>query len=246
MTKTTELTKADIDALVADFDAKFKNPFLKEEEDNKVAIAKLEGSTADRCYSVIAALMDLALTLDIYTGVVTDAYKQFLLDRSLAPARGTNNPYLPFVKAVFSVQKDGKWVFEEKERKREKYANVLRHLIDAKSNGLLKGTVQDYIRNYNDETYGSKMKGIEAQDRADNPSKGATERVETLRKKGQNAMPIVKIPNSFGITGRKVVVLYGQTNINGEVEVLKADALNDDEADSFYYRLGQSLTPKAA
>lgn len=244
MTKNTELTKAQIDTMVAEFDSKIKNPFLKVEKDNAAAIKDLDNKTADRCYGVIAGLADLALSLGIDKDDVTDAYKQFLLDRSLAPARGTNNRYLPFVKAVFSEKTDGKWTFTD--RSREKYANVLRHLIAQKASGQLRGTIQDYIRNYNVKPYGVAMKGIEAQDRADNPSKGAAERVESLRQKGRDAKAIASIPNRFGVAANKVVVLYGHANNNGEVDILSTTELEDEEAEGFYYRLGLSLTPKKA
>jgi len=240
MTTSTELTKADIDKLVADFDKKFAIPIAGAILANDAAIEALHEKSADRTYDLIAALMDLAATLDV-DGPVLDGYKQFLLDRSLAPARGTNNPYLPFIKAVFSVRVDGKWTYLNLSA--SKYANVLRHLTATKRKGNLNGSIQDYIRSYSDPLYGEKMKGIEAQDRADNPSKGAKDRVETYRKAGRDARSLAVVPNTFGITGRKVVLLYGQTNINGEVEVLKAKALDDAEADSFYYTLGRELTP---
>jgi len=241
MTTNTVTTLDDVNALIKDFDAKFKNPFLNLEAKNNKEIVKLETNTADKSYDLIAALVDLAKTLSVYQGVVMDCYKQFLISRSLAVPRGANNAYLPFIKAVFSEQIDGKWVFEK--RGVEKYANILRHIIDLMDRGALKGTIQDYIRNYNDPLYGVKLKGIEAQDRADNPSKGAEDRVKTLRKTGMNAPALAKVATDFGIPARKVVVLYGQTNINGEVEVLKVKALEDDAADSFYYSLGRDLTP---
>lgn len=125
-------------------------------------------------------------------------------------------------------------------RSAEKYANVLRHLFALKRNGGIPGTVQDYIRNYNVKPYGAKMRGIEAQDRADNPNAAAATRVADLRKKGEQTAAIYKIGHNFGITGRKVVRLIGQTNTNGEVEVLKVEELDNDETDSFYYNLGRA------
>lgn len=240
MTTNTEMTLDDVKALISNFDTKFKDPFLKLEEKNDIEIVKLETNTADKSYDLIAALIDIATTLNIYQGVTMECYKQFLISRSLAAPRGANNAYLPFVKAVFSEQVDGKWVFEK--RSVEKYANAMRHIMDLRSAGKLKGTVQDYIRYYS-TSYGVKLKGIEAQDRADNPSKGAEDRVKTLRKTGMNAPALAKVATDFGIPARKVVVLYGQTNINGEVEVLKVKTLEDDAADSFYYSLGRELTP---
>lgn len=240
MTTNTELTKAAIDKLVAEFDKKFATPVANDIESNNAAIVDLQDNSADRTYDLLAALMDLADTLDV-DGPVLDGFKQFLIDRSLAPARGTNNPYLPFIKAVFSVKVDGKWTYLNLSA--SKYANVLRHLTAVKRKGSLNGSIQDYIRSYSDPLYGKKMKGIEAQDRADNPSKGAADRNEAIRKTGRNAKALVTVPNTFGILGRKVVLLYGQTNINGEVEVLKAEALDDAKADSFYYTLGRELTP---
>lgn len=241
MTENTGLTKTQIEQLVADFDANFKNPVLADIEANDNAIAGLHDKSADRTYDLIAALMDLAETLDVDAPTPQDGYKQFLLDRSLVPARGTNNFFLPFIKAVFSERVDGKWAFVN--RSAEKYANALRHLIAAKRAGRLTGTIQNYIRSYDVEPYGKKLKGIEAQDRADNPSKGAADRVKALRNAGRNARPIVNVSHNFGIAAHKVVLLYGQVNLNGDVEVLKAKALNDDEADSFYYNLGRELTP---
>lgn len=240
MSKDTVLSHAEINKLVKKFDSDFKDVILGEEAANNEAIEQLNTNTADRTYDLIAALLDLSDKLYVYPGIPLAGYRSFLVERGLAPARGTNNPYLPFVKAVFSELKNGAWVFGKEHRSREKYANVLRHLADAQLAGTLTGTVQDYIRGYS-TSHGVKMKGIEAQDRADNPSKGAADRVESLRKAGRNARAQATITNSFGVENRKVVVLYGQANSNGQVEILKAEALNDNEADKFFYKLGLEL-----
>lgn len=239
MTQNTQMTLAQVETLVKNFDKNFKDTISAEIAANDVTIKGLHDKSADRTYDMIAALLDLANTLEVGDYVPSNGLRQFLLKRNLVPARGNNNPYLPFVKAVYSVETGGKWSFDN--RAAEKYANVLRHLDTAKHAKTLNGTIQDYIRNYDDPTYGAKMRGIEAQDRADNPSKGAAATAKTLLEKGVNAPALAKIGNTFGITGRKVVVLYGQTNINGEVEVLEVKALKDEEADSFYRRLGRTL-----
>jgi hypothetical protein len=241
MTNSTELTVADVEKLVADFDANFKEPVSKDIAANDNTIKGLNEKSAERTYDLIAALVDLADTLTAELAIEGTAFRKFLRIRGQKPAREGTNPYGPFIKAVFSEQLNDTWVFEN--RSAEKYANHLRHLIPLKRKGTLPGTIQDYIRAYEHPTYGKKLNGIEAQDRADNPSKGATERVQSLRNTGRNAPALVNIPNTFGVAVRKVVLLYGQVNINGEVEVLKAKALNDDEADSFYYNLGREITP---
>lgn len=236
MTKNTELTMADVEKLVDGFDVNFKVPAMADIRKNNDAIEGLHEKSADRTYDMIAALVELAEALGADVAV-DGGYKEFLNSRNQKVARGGNNPYGPFIKAVYSVlNKDGVWVFDN--RSAEKYANVLRHIVPLVRGKKLSGSIQDYIRNYDHSTYGKKMRGIEAQDRADNPNSAAEKRGNDLREKGKKTPIIVSIKQDFGFAAHKAVMLRGRVNANGEVEVLEAKALNDDEANSFYYNLG--------
>jgi len=236
MTKNTELTKADVEKLVDSFDVKFKMPAMADIEKNNEDIKGLHEKSADRTYDMIAALVDLAEALGADVAV-DGGYKEFLNSRNQKVAGKSNNPYGPFIKAVYSVENtDGKWVFDN--RSAEKYANVLRHIVPLVRDKRLSTTIQDYIRNYNHPTYGAKMRGIEAQDRAEHPNSAAEKRGNDLREKGKKTPIIFSIKQDFGIEAHKAVMLRGRVNANGEVEVLEAKALNDDEANSFYYNLG--------
>jgi len=235
MTKNTGLTKADVEKLVDGFNVNFKMPAMADIEKNNDAIERLHEKSADRTYDMIAALVDLAEALGADVAV-DGGYKEFLNSRNQKVARDGNNPYGPFIKAVYSVENNGVWVFDN--RSAEKYANVLRHIIPLVRDKKLSTSIQDYIRDYDHSTYGKKMRGIEAQDRADNPNSAAEKRGNDLREKGKKTPIIVSIKQDFGIAAHKAVMLRGRVNANGEVEVLEAKALNDDEANSFYYNLG--------
>jgi len=235
MQKNTELTKADVEQLVADFDKGCKDSALAEIKQNNDSIEGLETKSNELAYNMIARLVDLAEALDVEASV-DGGYKEFLKSRGVKAARDGNNPYGPFIKAVYSEKMNGAWVFDN--RSAEKYANVLRHIVPLVRGKKLSGSIQDYIRNYDHSTYGKKMSGIEAQDRADNPNKAAITRVDAAREKGRNTSVVFSINHDFGIEAHKAVMLRGRVNANGEVEVLEAKALNDDEANSFYYNLG--------
>lgn len=92
MSQNTELTVADVEQLVADFEKNFKTPVAKDIKTNDDKIKGLELKSQDRTYDLIAALIDLAETLFVENAVEGTAYRAFLKSRAQKPlAKGTTS-----------------------------------------------------------------------------------------------------------------------------------------------------------
>jgi len=191
----------------------------------------------DLTYSMIAELVKMAIQLDVEAP--TGGYEDFLLKRKIMAAKGSQNPYGPYIKAVLAVKNGDKWEFPDNFRSYEKHANHVRFLVDAKRKGLINGTIEDYIRNFKDATYGNKLKGIEAKDRADNPNAAQAKRVDDVRERGKKAAPKAILSETFSAQEGDVVKLWGRIS-SGQLEVMVASVANDD-ADSLYYQLGLTI-----
>jgi hypothetical protein len=225
------LDKNAVEVLVSDFDKKFKAPAEKAIMSINGQIDGLQIKSRDHTYEMVAGLVDLAITLDVENP--TAGYESFLVERAIAKPNKNVNPYMAFIKAVFSELKNNTWVFGTAKRSYEKHANHVRFLVNAKRNGTLTGTVPDFIR-----AYPEMLKGIEAQDRADNPNAAQKKRVADVRNKGRTVAPRATISHTFSGSDGDVMKLYGRV-VNGQLEVLGGKVVsNDNEKESIYFYLG--------
>lgn len=226
------LSKSEVEQLVADFDKNYKNPMMADIKTCDEEIAKLHDKSADRTYDMVAALVDLAIALQVE--VTNAGYQEFLASRGIAKPSKNGNPYMAFIKAVFSVKLNNTWVFGDEQRSYEKHANHVRFFVGATHRNELNGlSVQDFIR-----AYPSKLKGIEAKDREDNPNAAQAKRVTEARNKGRQVAARATISHTFSGKDGDVMKLYGRV-VDGQLEVLGGKVVaNDDEKNSIYYFLG--------
>jgi len=234
MTKTVNATALNtVEQAIADFEKNFKNPALKDIAGFEAQIAELQTNSRDRTYDMVAGLVDLADLLKVETP--TAEYETFLTSRAIRkPAEG-QNPYMALIKAVFAVKTEsGVWVFGDEQRSYEKHANHVRFLVNARRNGLITGTVQDFIRNYD-----KKLSGIEAQDRLDNPNKAQQKRVQDTRNKAYKMAVRAIIPETFSAKDGEWVMVYGRVR-EGQLELLHGEVVNDNQKDSVLYKLGSA------
>jgi hypothetical protein len=228
---TNLLDQNAVETMVSDFDKKFKTPAMTAIGTINGEIEKLQVKSRDHTYDMVAGLVDLAIALDVENP--TAGYESFLVSRAIAKPKKNANPYMPFIKAVFSILKGSVWVFGDAQRSYEKHANHVRFLVNAKRNGTLTGTVQDFIRNYDE-----KLKGIEAQDRLDNPNAVQAKRVTDVRNKGRTVAARSKISETFSGKHGDVMKIYGRV-VNGQLELLGGKVVsNDNEKESIYFYLG--------
>jgi len=232
MTKTVNATALNtVEQAIADFEKNYKNPALKDIEGFEAQIAELQTNSRDRTYDMVAGLVDLADLLNVETP--TAEYEAFLTSRAIRkPAEG-QNPYMALIKAVFAVKTEsGVWVFGDEQRSYEKHANHVRFLVNARRKGLITGTVQNFIRNYD-----KKLSGIEAQDRLDNPNKAQQDRVKETRNKAYKMAVRAIIPETFSAKDGEWVMVYGRVR-EGQLELLHGEVVNDNQKDSVLYKLG--------
>ncbi|WP_288484727.1 hypothetical protein [uncultured Novosphingobium sp.] len=230
MTNTVVTELNEIEQAIADFDQNFKAPIEADIKSFDAQITTLQDKSRDRTYDMVAALVDLADLLMVETP--TEGYESLLVKRGITkPAKG-HNPYMAFIKAVFSVKGvNGTWVFDN--RSAEKHANHVRFLVNARRNSLITGTIQDYIR-----TYPEKLKGIEAQDREDNPNAAQADRVKRVRDAGRRAAAKATIDETFSAKDGDLLKVYGRV-VSGKLELLHADVVsNDNERDTIFYKIG--------
>jgi len=220
-----------VEIAIADFDKNFKDPITLDIENINGQISGLQDKSRDRTYDMVAALVDLAELLDVENPVAD--YLELLQKRDVRkPAHG-HNPYMAFIKAVFSVKLNGVWVFGDEQRSYEKHANHVRFLVNAKRKGLIKDSVQDFIRSYPE-----KLKGIEARDRLDNPNAAQATRVKKVRDAGRTAAPRATISETFSAKENDLLKVYGRIK-NGQLELLHADVVsNDNERESIFFKIG--------
>ncbi|PNU04617.1 hypothetical protein [Novosphingobium guangzhouense] len=234
MTNNIVVELNEIEDAVADFIKDHKNPVVADIESNDKQISVLHAKSRDRTYDMVAALVDLAELLSVETS--SPGYESFLVSRAISkPAKG-HNPYMAFIKAVFAVKGvNGVWVFGPEQRSYEKHANHVRYLVNAKRQGLIAGSVQDFIRSFD-----GMLKGIEAQDREDNPNAAQAKRVADTRFDGKNAMAKATISETFSAKDGDLVVMYGRVS-NGQTEVLHGKVVdNAAKRDSIYFTIGKA------
>lgn len=227
-----------VEQLVRKFEMDFKTEFLAQVESIEEEIAQLETDARGHTYDMVAGLVVLADAIDV--SGQGDGVKQFIIGRSLIPARGSNNVFGPFVQAVFSERVNGKWTRHEKHKSLAKHANHVRYLLDKKRNGFITGTIQDYIKNHPEVNGHGGLRAIEAQDRIDNPSAAQAKRIDDTRRRGMNAMPIATIASPIAASDGDVVRLWGRIS-QGQVEIMGADVANDNTANSLWYKLGATI-----
>jgi len=225
----TELNE--IEDAVAGFIKDFKEPITKEIGKIDKQIDELHVKSRDRTYDMVAALVELALA--VMPDAPTPGYQSFLVSRSISkPAQG-HNPFMAFIKAVFAVKLNGVWVFGKEQRSYEKHANHVRFLVNAKREGLIQGSVQDFIR-----AYPEMLKGIEAQDRKNNPNAAQASRVEKARNLGRTAAARAKVSETFSANEGDLLKVYGRVR-DGQLELLHADVVsNDNERESIFFKIG--------
>jgi hypothetical protein len=226
-------TAMTVEQAVADFDQNFKKPTAAAIKGIDKEIGDLQIKSRDHTYDMVAALVDLAELLDVENP--TEEYQSFLVSRAISkPAKG-HNAYMAFIKAVFSVKSNGIWTFGTEQRSFEKHANHVRFLVNARRKGLITGTVQDYIKSYT-----GMLKGIEAQDRIDNPNAAQAKRVQAARDAGRTAAARATITETFSGKEGDVVKLYGRIR-QGVLEVLDGKVVsNDDEKERIFYSIGSA------
>jgi len=224
----TELKE--IEEAVQNFIKDHKEPVAADIKGFDAQIAKLQDKSRDRTYDMVAALVDLAEMLGV--DAPTPGYESFLVDRAVTKPGKNHNPYMAFIKAVFSVRgADKRWAFLD--RSVEKHANHVRFLVNAKRKGLIEGRVQDFIKSYPE-----KLKGIEAQDRADHPNKAQADRVETVRSRGLTAAARATISETFSAKEGDWMKVYGRVR-DGKLELLHGEVVsNDDQKNSILYKIG--------
>lgn len=228
------LTLENVTALVNDFRDTYLPTFEREDNDLAVQIRNLNEKRNNLTYDMVAALVALAIKLNVKAQ--SGVYKSFLVERGIPLAKLGHNVYLPFIKAIFAVKTGENWDFPADQRGREKHANHVRFLVDAIVSGACDPEkVQDYI-----STYDKKLQGIEAQDRIDNPNAAQALRVAKARENGHKVAPKATFQNAFGHKDGAVVKLYGRIR-DGQLEVLEAAEANDNEAESLWYRLGKDV-----
>ena len=232
MTNSIELDLTTVTAMISNFRQSYL-PDLKVQDDKLAAsIDALAIKRDDLTYDMVAELVDLAMKLDVEAEA--GGYVDFLIRKKIQLARGSANPYMPFIKAVFAELVGGKWEFPEKQRGRGKHANQVRFIVNAKRAGLVSGTVQEFIKSYPD-----KLKGIEAQDRKDNANDAAQSRVDDARERGRETKAVVSFDTTFDRKDGEVLQLWGVIR-SGQLDVVSVEVANDDDANSLFYRLGRA------
>lgn len=204
-------------------------------------VNKAQESRTEQAYRFAAGLLELALL--IRPAKATAPLIQFLSDRKQSFAKAGDNPYAPFIRAVFSVQVGDKWTVDPKHKSFAKYANIVRLLVKYHDEGRIGKDVVGYIRNF---TWNERkaLGALEAKDRHDSPNATATKRVDDIRDIGLKATVVDRIDQTFGHNEGDIVTLWGRIS-DGKLEVMEALVSNDDR-DSLYYQLGQKLKPKKA
>ena len=217
--------------LVEDFNQKHRAPIETDIKSLDQQIEALKGKSADRTYDMVAELVALAIALEVEAP--TAGYESFLVSRGIRKPSNGHNPYMAFIKAVFISQVGGSYVWEDSDRSYEKHANHVRFLVGETHQGRITTTVQDYIR-----AYPSKLKGIEEQDRKDNPNTAQAKRVQTTINKGVKAAPMATLAVTLGGKENDLLKVWGRIR-DGQFEVMNVDVANDDY-DTLYYKLGLS------
>lgn len=224
----TELNK--VETAVAVFDKNFKDPVVLDIKNINGQISALQDKSRDRTYDMVGGLVDLAEFLDVENP--TEGYSSFLVKRAIHKPADGQNPYMAFIKAVFSVKLNGVWVFGKEQRSYEKHANHVRFLVNAKRKGLITSGYRDFIHSYPE-----KLKGIEAQDRLDNPNAAQQKRVKKVRDAGRTAAPRATINETFSGKDGDLLKVYGRV-ANGQLELLYGEVVNDNQKDSVLYKIG--------
>lgn len=232
---TTSKTKMDVQAIneaVEKFNEDFKAVLLTQHDNVKRAVADRDAEA----YRFAAGLLDLALLLKPWE--ISDTFVDFLQQRGQRVAKGGDNPYTPFVKAVVAVKVGAKWKVNPKEPSFGKYANIVRQLVECHEDGDISGTTEAFIQAY---TWGDfrKLGALEKRDRHMRPNQSAVERTEKLRDKGRNARVIETIKTSIGANDGDVVIMWGVIN-NGQLEVMKR-SISNDAAPSLFKQLGVEM-----
>ncbi|MEV4934718.1 hypothetical protein [Sphingobium sp. LSP13-1-1.1] len=231
------MTLNQVNQLVAEFKQNKASAYFTQDESLEQQIGDLLQDRDSNAHELVAALVELALQLNIETP--DNGFTQFVKDRNRSLAKGDNNKFGPFVQAVFSEKdSNGTWQLHEKHKSLAKHANHVRYLVNKKNAGEITGSIQEYIRNYPKVGEFSGLRAIEAQDRKDNPSEGQKTRIDNAREKGKKVAAKATFNNAFGFDDDAVVKLWGRVR-NGALEVVEAKLANANEADSLWYRLGK-------
>lgn len=233
----TDMDVNTVTQLVEKFEKDFKDPFFANVKSVESKVAQLEADARGFTYDMVAGLVELAFKLD--ADVDNDWVKQFIINRSLVPARGSNNPFGPFIQAVFSVKVNGKWQLHEKHKSLAKHANHVRYLVGKKRDGAITGPIQDFIKSHPHVNGHGGLRAIEAQDRLDNPNDAQAKRVQETRRRGMNAQPKATMSNFTPYKDGDLVKLWGKVS-QGQIEIMAANVANDD-ADSLWYQLGTTI-----
>lgn len=232
----TNMELSAIEQRVDDFKAKYETALMNEQQKVRDAADNRD----EKAYLFAAELALLAIDLNVNNGNTT--LIEFLSKRGQKFASDGENKFGPLVKAVCAVREDGKWVFGPKQRSFDKYANVTRHLVDEFAAGRLtadRDVIVNYIKDFDHSTYGRKLRGIEAQDRAVNPSASLVLRQKEAIDYGRDAQVLARLDNIFGANDNDVVKLQCRV-VDGKLEVLKGDVF-EGALDALHYLVGNPL-----
>lgn len=228
------IEKQDYEQAIADFVKKHHKPVLDDIKANNKAIDNLKLKSRDRTYDMVAALLDLAR--ETRPDAPTPGYEAFLISRGLKKAAEGRNPYKPFVDAVFAEQTNGKWIVN---RSYEKYANIIRFLVDEEASSGFNGqTVQDFIR-----AFPEMLRGIEAKDRENHPNAALSEANENKRQLGRQAAAKATVNETFNGNEGELMIVYGRVS-RGRLELLHAETASADKAESVYLAIGRTFNKK--
>lgn len=231
MTNSTMDVQA-ITAAIAKFDQDFKTMLVAEQINVKRAVADRDA----QAYQFAAGLLDLAELLTPEAPTVP--LIQFLNDRGQKTVKAGDNPYVPFVKAICAIKEGDKWKTNPKEASFNKYANIVRQLVEDKKAGKISGSVVAYIEGYewNDR---KKLGALEARDRHERPNQSQVERTDKIRERGRKAKPVEAIKTNITANDGDVVAMWGVMQ-NGELQVMSRQ-IENDLADSHFHKLGKSI-----
>jgi hypothetical protein len=154
-------------------------------------------------------------------------YHAALKERDIKPATGKgSNPYLPVVKLLYGEWKDEQHTVFEPNRSAEKYACVFRYLNKHFADKSQAETVA-HIENYS-TSYGNHLKGMEAQDRAENQKPGPKVDSKTAFDIGSKITGAIVIDRpDFVPEDAKMGQLWFKTGKDGKVYILGFRKLDD-------------------
>lgn len=168
-------------------------------------------------------------------------YEAALKERGIDLPKGKSNPYLPVIKLLYGSWADEQKTIFEPNRSAEKYACVFRYLNKRKGKIAQKDIV-GHIEEYSDATYGTALKGIEAQDRAEHRTTGSRADNSEALIAGSDLDGSIAIDRpAFVQENQTIGQLWFKLGKDGKVYILGARPLEEKTFDALAIKRGKDI-----